>query len=117
MRKNSQQILKELRLDQELNRYEHADVLRQAIDDMLNFRVNELDAYHTMCNLVKGNKILEGYINDKIIEHSKNIMAVLGVTVEGFNTELLNIEEMKKDYERTRISKSLRMDKESTNGS
>ena len=102
MRKNSQQIYKEILLDEELKKFEHRDLLKKCIDDLLNFRVNELDALIEACELVEDNPILKEWVMSKLIEHTRNLLPILGVTIEGFKMSIEELEEKKREYEKIR---------------
>lgn len=102
MRKNSTLILKEIRLDRALETFEHIERLRQAIDDFLNFRTNELDALITMIELTKGDDLLSEYVEEKVINHYRSIIGLLGMTTEGFREYIKYMEEEHKKYEQIR---------------
>lgn len=102
MKKNSNQVLKEMRLDQTIAKFEHKEELAQAIDDLINFRVVELDSLIKIERLTRGNVILTYYINNIIIEHAKRICTMMGVTVEGFKIEIEQLEKQKEAYDKIR---------------
>lgn len=109
MRKNSKQIYKEILLEIELEKFLARIKLKECLDDFLNFKTNELEALLEACDLVKDNDILKDYINQKIIQHARNIMQVLGVTVEGFKIGIEELEEQKRRYGeiRNKVSKQI----------
>lgn len=102
MRKTSKQILKEIRLDQELAQFPFRNKLIKCIDDMCNFRVNELEAYYEMKRIVKGNSVLESFITTKVVEHTKSLLALTSSTVDGFKSKLDDIDRLRKVYEERR---------------
>jgi hypothetical protein len=102
MRKNSNQILKEVRLDHELHSFKESRKLLQCIDDMLAFRINELEALLNAMDMTKDNPVLREWVMTKVIEHSKQICSVLGVTVEGFKVLLDDMDRKRENYEQIR---------------
>jgi hypothetical protein len=102
MRKTSNQILREIELSLALNHFEHRDKLNQCIDDLLNFRVNELEALIEAESLSKDNPILREWVMTKVVEHTRNICSILGVTVEGFKMSIEEMERKKIQYEQIR---------------
>jgi len=109
MRKNSKQIYKEILLDKELDAFPLRAKLNQCIDDLLNFRTNELEALLEATMLVEGNPILKEYVSQKIIEHSRSLMTLLGVTIDGFKVGIEELEEQKRRYGeiRNKVSKQI----------
>lgn len=102
MRKNSNEILHEINLDTELSNCIYREKLTRCIDDLLNFRVNELEALIEAMELTKENEILKEWVMTKVVEHSKKICAILGVTVEGFKMSIEEMERKKQQYEQIR---------------
>ena len=103
MRKNSAQILKEVILDYELNQLpeETKLALHTAIDDLTNFRINEVDALLKLIEIRDDTDIhlsISAYISQIIIDHSRTLLAILGVTAEGFKTNIDDLERKRKAY-------------------
>jgi len=113
MRKNSQQLYKEILLEREIDKFVFKERLRQCMDDMLNFKTNELEALVTACELTKDNPILQEYVNNKIIEHARNLMSVLGVTIEGFKELTEGLEQKHDSYQKIRNEAKQRFHSES----
>lgn len=95
MRKTSSQILHEFLLEKELDRLpiEERERLDKYLDDMVAGRVNELEALTNLIEFSGRSETLNEYIQSKIVERAKYIMAELGgLTIEQFEQKIKDLE-------------------------
>jgi hypothetical protein len=111
MRKNSLQILKEIYLDKALYTFPHIEELRRCMNDLLQFKPNELDALNRALELVKDSPELSAWVADQIVEHSRYIMSLLGMTVEGYREFLKLMEDEYIEYTKIRDKARKQVDK------
>ena len=107
MRKNSTQILNEVMLEYELSQMpaESKLILDIAIDDLTNFKTNELEALLKMMEIrLDCTPSIQAYIMSVIVNHSRTLLEILGLTVEGFKTEIEDLEKKREAYNRIRKS-------------
>ena len=102
MRKNSDQIFKEIKLDQEIDKFEHKDLLLSYIDDITKFKVNELQALNKILELTKFNRILNTYVIEILVTHARDIMSKSGLTLDAFKYMIETIEAKKVEYAKIR---------------
>lgn len=105
MRKNSAQIYKEVLLDHELSQLpaETRLMLDTAIDDLTNFHLNELEALAKLIEIrVDSPSHVSSYISQVIIDHSRTLLAILGLTGEGFKIAIDDLEKKRDAYYRMR---------------
>jgi len=107
MRKNSQQILNEVMLEYELKQMpeESKAILDQAIYDLTNFKTNELEALIKMMEIkLDVTPSIQAYIMSVIVNHSRTLLEVLGLTAEGFKSEIEDLEKKREAYHKIRRS-------------
>ena len=105
MRKLSKQILKEIYLEKALNALPLIEKVEfhGLINNMLNFETNELESLEKLAEFTNRNNELAEYVQMKLIDHSKLILAKLGgITVDQFEQRIQEIEEADKEYQRRR---------------
>ena len=102
MRKNSNQILKEIYLDEQLDTFKQIVPLRKAISDFENFKENEYDALHLAIDLTKKNPILKEWVEERIAKHYATILSLLGLTTEGFKDYIKKMEVEQQRYAKIR---------------
>ena len=101
MRKTSSQIYKEILLERSINALspEAREEFSQCLYDLTNFKINELDALRTLSVYAGINIELNEYINSKIVEHAKRILARQGgLTLDQFERQLAEEEDKYKVY-------------------
>lgn len=103
MRKLSKQILKEIHLTNALRQLssDKYNEFHDLINSMLNFESNELESLERLAEFTNRNDELAEYVQMKLIEHSKLILAKLGgLTMDQFEQKIKEIEDADKEYQR-----------------
>ena len=101
MRKSSSQIYKEILLERSINALssEAREEFSQCLYDLTNFKINELDALHTLSIYAGISVELNEYISSKIVEHAKRILAKQGgLTLDQFERQLAEEEDKYQTY-------------------
>jgi len=102
MRKNSKQILDEIWLQKEINKFEYKDMLIGYITNITTFKTDELFSLNQALKLTENNRILNKYVVDILVTHINAIMNDLGLTIDGFKSLIELIEGKHSEYEQIR---------------
>ena len=98
MRKSSAITLKEIKLEIAIGQLNPIDkkLLNSSLHSLLTHATDELKAFNALMDLSNKNIIIAEYVNNKIIDHTKNVMAQLGIATTTQFEE--GIEELEKQW-------------------
>lgn len=102
MRKNSEQILKEIKLDQEISKFQYKDLLLIYIDNVTKFKIDELASLEGALKLTENSRILNTYVMEIFVTHMRDIMSKTGLTLDSFKYMIETIEAKKIEYAKIR---------------
>lgn len=105
MRKLSKKILREIYLERALFQLPLSERIEfhGLINNILNFEINELESLERLSEYTNRSDELAEYVQNKIIDHSKLIMAKLGgLTMDQFEQQIAEMEAKEKQFDATK---------------